>query len=331
MLRHGSRNREAHLFHWSARIPSPRRISVHELPVLAPYRLDLTVSALRRLSSNIVDVITPAGAYARVLGSERAPVFVRVVQTSAALLTVTLEGAERDRPHTLALVRRMLGVDRNVDPFFQAATRLPWLAPLARRMRGVKPPRYPTLWEACVNAVVFQQVSLLAATAIMRRLLMSLATPFTREGITLYQFPSSEKFLEAPETIGRSAGLSGNKLATLRRVCEALASGTLDEAMLEERTSPDAAMLLRRIKGIGPWTATVTLLRGMGRLDVFPMNDTSVARNLALVAGDMPFDVATTLQTLGAQRGMLYYHLLLARLDTRGDVGRASESAMPAV
>jgi DNA-3-methyladenine glycosylase II len=106
----------------------------------------------------------------------------------------------------------------------------------------------------------------------------------------------------------------------LRRAGEALASGTLDEAMLEERSSADAVALLRRIKGIGPWTATVILLRGLGRLDVFPMNDTSVARNLALVAGSTALDVGRILEALGPQRGMLYYHLLLARLEARGEL-----------
>ncbi|MEO6834584.1 MAG: base excision DNA repair protein, partial [Candidatus Tumulicola sp.] len=71
-------------------------------------------------------------------------------------------------------------------------------------------------------------------------------------------------------------------------------------------------------------TATVVLLRGLGRLDVFPMNDSSVAANLALVAGSAPLDVQSVLEALGPQRGMLYYHLLLARLDTRGEVGRPS-------
>src|SRR6185312_10791529 len=35
--------------------------SHHECSVAAPYRLDLTVSVLRRLSTNVVDVLTPAG------------------------------------------------------------------------------------------------------------------------------------------------------------------------------------------------------------------------------------------------------------------------------
>src|SRR5437870_5490297 len=81
-----------------------------------------------------------------------------------------------------------------------------------------------------------------------------------------------------------------------------------------------AAAALRSIKGIGPWTAVIILLRGLGRLDVFPANDTSVARNLTLVGGPAPLDVETLLDTLGPERGMLYYHLLLGRLETRGDL-----------
>jgi len=64
----------------------------------------------------------------------------------------------------------------------------------------------------------------------------------------------------------------------------------------------------------------VILLRGLGRLDVFPANDTSVARNLTLVGGPVPLDVETLLYTLGPERGMLYYHLLLGRLERRGNL-----------
>ena len=49
---------------------------------------------------------------------------------------------------------------------------------------------------------------------------------------------------------------------------EPRASGALDEVMLDACASPDAAAQLRKIKGIGPWRATVMLLRGPRRLDV---------------------------------------------------------------
>jgi DNA-3-methyladenine glycosylase II len=53
------------------------------------------------------------------------------------------------------------------------------------------------------------------------------------------------------------------------------------------------------------------------------MNDTSVARNLALVAGSATLDIGRILEALGPQRGMLYYHLLLARLESRGELEHA--------
>jgi len=132
-------------------------------------------------------------------------------------------------------------------------------------MRGVRPPRYPTLWEACVNAIVFQQISLRAASAIMRRFVVALSAPLDTADGPLYAFPTVAAMQGAGDDVLRAAGLSRGKLATLRRVGGALASGALDEAMLEARASPAAAAVLRGIKGIGPWTAAVILLRGLGR------------------------------------------------------------------
>jgi len=298
--------------------------SNYEIDVAVPYRLDLTVSVLRRLSANIVDLLTPDGQYIRAFAGFGEPVIALVTQKRSDSLVVTLNGDFAEHPRTLALVRRMLGVDRELSHFNRAAARISWLCPLARRMRGVKPPRYPTLWEACVNAIIFQQVSLHAASSILRKMILALGAPLAYGGSTLLAFPSVENVQAAKDALLLAAGLSGRKLATLRRVGDALLSGTLDEDMLEERASSDAIELLCRVKGIGPWTATVILLRGLGRLDVFPMNDSSVARNLTLVAGSAMLDVEQILGALGPQKGMLYYHLLLARLEARDEVGRAS-------
>ena len=305
---------------------------VHELPVVPPYRLDLTVSVLRRLSSNVVDLLTPEGMYVRALSGFAQPVIVRARQvTRRRALSVTIEGNARNDPAVLALVGQMLGVDRDVRQFYRAAKRIPWLAPLVERMRGVKPPRYPTLWEACANAIVFQQLSIRAASAIMHRLTVAAGQCVQAEGVPvpLYLFPTAERFQHESDERLRTFGLSANKSATLRRVAEALESGALDAVTLEQCTSADAAAMLCRIKGIGPWTATIILLRGLGRLDVFPGNDTSVASNVALVAGSAPPDVQRVLDALGPQRGMLYFHLLLARLEARGDIGRQSFERLP--
>jgi DNA-3-methyladenine glycosylase II len=293
------------------------------MAVKVPFRLDLTVSVLRRLSTNLVDVITAEAEYVRVLSEGQETVVARVSQHRPDALTVILEGGAHGHGghgRTLTILERMLGVECDLSSFDRAARDIPWLAPLAVRMRGVKPPRYPTLWEACVNAVLFQQLSLISASAISRRMVMALSGPAPWRGTALYKFPAVETFQDASDDVLLAVGLSANKLGTLRRVADALLSGVLDEASLEALPSPGAAAQLCQIKGVGPWTATVILLRGLGRLDVFPLNDSSVARNLAFVAGSTPLDIDQALTALGSQRGVLYYHLLLSRLEARGDL-----------
>jgi DNA-3-methyladenine glycosylase II len=273
---------------------------------------------------NVVDILTPGGEYVRALASGRKrPVLVHVRQTRPDLLSIELSGAGAmaDRRRILTLLRRMLGVDRDLTPFYGAARRIPWLRPLLKLGRGVRPPRYPTLWEACVKVVLFQQISLQAASTITRRLVEALGTALESEGVSLYTFPSAERVLGVSDAELRSFGISPSKAATLRRVGEAIGSGSLSEEVLEGLPSPEAARVLDGIKGIGPWSATVILLRGLGRLDVFPMNDTSVAHNLELVGAGSRIDVAKLMEQLGEQRGMLYYYLLLARLESAGEVG----------
>jgi DNA-3-methyladenine glycosylase II len=310
-----------------ARATDKQAESSHSISVRAPYRLDLTVNVLRRLSTNLVDVLSPDGSYVRLLGGAPELAVVRVSQPNPGTLTVEIEADRREHPRLLALVRGMLGVEVDLTRFYRSASDVQWLHPLVFRMRGVRPPRYPTLWEACVNAIVFQQISLHAASAIMGRLTVGLGESVERGGVRLYRFPSLGQVLNAQESLLRGAGLSAGKLATLRRVAEALGAGALDEAQLEKLPSPDAAALLRNIKGIGPWTAVVILLRGLGRLDVFPANDTSVARNLTLVGGSGPRDVTAVLEALGPERGMLYYHLLLARLEAGAGLACFAASA----
>ncbi|HET8877401.1 MAG TPA: hypothetical protein VFO53_13810 [Casimicrobiaceae bacterium] len=305
---------------------------MREIPVVMPYRLDLTVSVLRRLSSNVVDLLSPQGMYVRALSGFPEPVVVRVTQIAHPhALQVAIDGDRRNDAAIVSVVGQMLGADCDLRRFYRAAAHIPWLAPLVKRMRGVKQPRYPTLWEACANAIVFQQISLRAASTIMYRLIVAIGQCVQADGVPvpLYLFPTAERFQHERDERLRATGLSANKIATLRRAAEAIESGALDAATLDRCTSQDAAAMLRGIKGIGPWTATIILLRGLGRLDVFPGNDTSVASSIALLAGSAPLDVQRVLDDLGPQRGMLYFHLLLGRLEARGDIGRPSFERSP--
>jgi DNA-3-methyladenine glycosylase II len=281
-----------------------------------PFRLDLTANVLRRLSTNVVDVLTPDGVFVRALEDGS---ILEVTSVARNLVEAHLIGRRPARPRAVkALVTRMFGLDRDLTPFYRAVRAVPWLAALARRMRGVKPPRYPSLWEAIVNAVVFQQVSLVAASAILCRLIEALARPVAYRDATLYPFPSPEAFLRTPIERLRGCGLSASKAHALHELGRAIPVGTLDERVLESLPTAEVLERLVSLRGIGPWTASVVALRGLGRLDVFPLGDAGIGRTLPALAGGRAVELAELLAKLGEQRGMLYYHVLLGRLEADG-------------
>lgn len=274
---------------------------------------------LRRLSTNVVDVFDGA-VYRRLLGAPADPTLLRVETASPAALRVTLHGPEAAKIDPAAAVGRILGTEREIGAFARGAERLPWLRPIARAARGVKPPRYPSLWESVCNAVVYQQVSIHAAGAILRRVIERYGVAVEAEGARLYPFPAPQTLLEADPLELRGVGLSVHKITALKRVAAALADGTLDEASLEPLPTPRLLEALVAHRGIGPWTAAVVALRGFGRLDVFPLNDSGAEKSLRALSGDERVDVHRVLDALAPQQGMLYYHLLLARLAASGEI-----------
>lgn len=289
---------------------------VTTLAVRTPYRLDLTANALRRLSTNVVDRFD-GSTYRRVLGDAAKPALLSVRQSAPDRLDVEISGAAYDPE---VLVTRMLGIGVDLSPFYRASKAIGWLEPLVRRARGVKPPRYPSVWEACVNAIVYQQVSIHAAGAILRRVIERYALAVTVDDTVLHAFPPPQAIVDADAVELRGLGLSINKVTSLRAVGRAILEGQIDEASLTELPTGELMTSLAAHRGIGPWTAAVIALRGFGRLDLFPMNDSGVARSVRELSGEAAVDVGELAARLGEQRGMLYYHLLLGRLAARGDV-----------
>ena len=166
--------------------------------VTPPYRLDLTVAVLRRFSTNVVDVVAPDGTYVRVHATASGPRIVTVRQIAPDALAIGIEAGD-ESARALACVHRTLGTQRHAAHFARAASEIAWLAGIVERMHGVRPPRYASLWEACVNAIVFQQVSLAAATAILGRVIVSLGVPLAHGAVTVRAFPEAPAFSRAPD------------------------------------------------------------------------------------------------------------------------------------
>jgi DNA-3-methyladenine glycosylase II len=105
-------------------------------------------------------------------------------------------------------------------------------------------------------------------------------------------------------------------------LAQALLSGSLDPAELAGLPDAEAVARLRRLHGVGRWTAEYILLRGLGRLHVFPGDDVGARNNLRRwLRLTESLDYEGVRRTLARWRrfgGLVYFHLLLDRIAEAG-------------
>lgn len=129
------------------------------------------------------------------------------------------------------------------------------------------------LFERLVVSLIRQQISMAAAAAIRERLFETVT--ITPAGV-----------LAAEQETLQEAGLSASKSEYLRNVATAFQTNGYDKAEFEAMSNEEVTAELTEIQGIGPWTAKMFLLFGLGRPDVFPVEDLGIRRGMELVCGD---------------------------------------------
>ena len=133
------------------------------------------------------------------------------------------------------------------EPRFAKALEMTGTLPLRRRPDG---------FAQLLSAIVSQQVSVAAASAIWGRLSDARLT-----GPRKIQWASDEAL--------RAAGLSRQKI----RYARALAEARINYAALREAPSDAVIATLTEVPGIGVWTAEIYAMFSLGRADVFAPGD----------------------------------------------------------
>ena len=125
--------------------------------------------------------------------------------------------------------------------------------------------------------------------------------------------------------IGHAPVLTAESLRYLARAIEA---GELTEEKLSGMSTHDALRVLTELPGIGPWSAGLLLLRGLGRLDVFPPGDVGAVRRLgALLHVRSEASLRRVVERFGNLRGYLYFCALGGSLLAKGLIN--SQQATP--
>jgi DNA-3-methyladenine glycosylase II len=158
------------------------------------------------------------------------------------------------------------------------------------RRRDPSRPAPDDHYGALVRSIVGQQLSVLAARSIYRRLVAFFG------GHT----PSPQEVLAADADEMRvAAGLSRAKTTFLRSLAEHVISGELELERLDDLPDDEVISELVAVKGIGEWSAHMFLMFQLERPDVLAVGDLGIRRAAERAYGLEALPTAAELTALG--------------------------------
>lgn len=153
------------------------------------------------------------------------------------------------------------------------------LGELAQRRPGMRVPGAFDGFEIAVRAIIGQQVTVAAARTIVGRLAAELGDPIeTPFGALTTVFPSAARVAGVAVELIARLGMPASRARTVIALARAVADGDL---ILTPHTDPDATMTrLRRLPGVGEWTAQYIAMRALAWPDAFPHTDLGIMKAL---------------------------------------------------
>jgi DNA-3-methyladenine glycosylase II len=204
---------------------------------------------------------------ALVLDDLSTPVGVAVRQTGDSL-DVEYDGTDDDEA-VRRQVSRLLSLDHDGREFEAVGKRDPVIARLQAVAPGLRPPLFHSPYEAAVWAVLSARRPARQMAQVRQRLSEAHGATFTVAGKSMATLPTPTALV----AVASFPEIPDEKMARIRGVAEAALAGQLDVDRLLSLGPEAATADLQSIKGIGPFYASLIVIRATGFTDVLPVDE----------------------------------------------------------
>src|SRR5262249_4221429 len=145
----------------------------------------------------------------------------------------------------------LLGLRINMRPFYHLAKADSRLRKLVSRFMGLKPPRFPSVFEAIVNGIACQQLSLHVGLTLLNRITAQAGVPFDTSSEIRHAFPRAQDISGLPMKVLRRLGFSTNKGIALKQLSKAIVTADFDSQGLAQLGNEQAMEHLLTLRGVG--------------------------------------------------------------------------------
>jgi DNA-3-methyladenine glycosylase II len=226
---------------------------------------------------------------------------------------------EEDKKKAEETVNTLFSLDLDLKPFYETVKNDKIMEHLTRQLWGLKSPTTQTVFEALVDSIVEQQISLKVANVIECKITKKFGGTLDLEGNTYYAYPTPQNIASASIKEIRQCGLSLRKAEYIKGISALIMQGKLDLEKLRNYESAEQIIReLDEIRGIGVWTAEFTMLRGMQRLEALPADDLGLRRVIShyycdgkMITGAEARQIA---KVWGDWKGLAAYYLVVANM-----------------
>jgi DNA-3-methyladenine glycosylase II len=262
-----------------------------------PFSLALSTKhardATRHLRDGTLTTTLRVGDRAEV-GAARQTVDGRVV-----LHAESEEGFER--------LRFLLAVDDDHTEFLRRFARDPMIGEATQRFQGMRQLRLPTVAQTLLRALCGQLIESRRARELEVRIVR--ATTPRVEGTTLHEPPTCASFAQYAPARLRQLGLHARRASALVRIC-----GSVDLERLHGLPTAKAAEFIERQRGLGPWSAGVVCLEGLGRYERGLVGDLTLIKLMSRLRGRWVegHETAELLEPYGEWAGLASLYLAMS-------------------
>jgi DNA-3-methyladenine glycosylase II len=291
-----------------------------------------------RLANVVEAVVRPAGPYSLALSARLAGDATRRFRDGVVTAccgggiarawqapdgAITLRASSDE---AAARLRWTLALDDDHSEFLRRFAGDPLLGRSVRVLRGLRQVRTPTVAQALLRAVCGQLVDWKTARTLERRVTRALGSRHEDATVTvtgLWKPLTTVEIAAAAPFELRRIGLHERRAAALVRVCR-----SLDLEALHGHPTEAAVARLSRERGLGPWSAGVVCLEGLGRKEHGLVGDLGLVKLLRDLRGRPVegWETAELLEPYGEWAGLASVYMLAGY--GRGLIpGRAARAA----
>jgi DNA-3-methyladenine glycosylase II len=225
----------------------------------------------------------------------------------------------QDKQKAEETIKFIFNLDFDLCSFYQDVKNNHAMHQITQQLYGLKNPTTPTVFESLVDSIVEQQIAIKVAHTIEERLVKKFGETLTIDDNTYFAYPTPQNMAKATIEDIRQYGLSQRKAEYIQQAATLIAEGKLDLEQIKNRKNPQQIIAeLDAVRGIGVWTAELTMLRGMQKLDALPADDFGIRRVISrYYCGGKPIKTAEAREIAlawGKWKGLAAYYLIVAEV-----------------